>query len=79
MDNFASVCELLDVQPGNFTHFYPDLKVTLVQCLKFINANFEILGVFFVLEFTFLYCLSEAGNCEVAYFSKNSVFGSFES
>ena len=27
MDNFASVCELLKVQPGNFTHFYPDLKV----------------------------------------------------
>ena len=28
MDNFASVCELLGVQPGNFTHFYPDLKVS---------------------------------------------------
>jgi len=32
MDNFASVCELLDVQPGNFTHFYPDLKANLKSC-----------------------------------------------
>merc|ERR1712222_117577 len=32
MDNFASVCELLGVQPGNFTHFYPDLKANLKSC-----------------------------------------------
>ena len=27
LDNFASVCELLKVQPGNFVNFYPELKV----------------------------------------------------
>ena len=29
IDNFASVCELLKVQPGHFVNFYSDLKVRL--------------------------------------------------
>ena len=27
MDNFSSVCELLEIQPGHYTHFYQELKV----------------------------------------------------
>ena len=27
INNFATVCELLEVQPGNFVNFYQDLKV----------------------------------------------------
>ena len=27
INNFATVCELLQVQPGNFGNFYQDLKV----------------------------------------------------
>ena len=43
MDNFASVCELLGVQRGNFTHFYPDLKVSkeckyVVESLRFVQT-----------------------------------------
>ena len=43
MDNFASVCELLGVQRGNFTHFYPDLKVSkeckyVVEGLRFVQT-----------------------------------------
>ena len=30
LDNFASVCELLKVHPGNFVNFYPELKVWLI-------------------------------------------------
>ena len=26
-NNFDSVCELLEIQPGLFIHFYPELKV----------------------------------------------------
>ena len=37
MDNFASVCELLGVQRGNFTHFYPDLKVSK-EC-KYVDES----------------------------------------
>jgi len=32
LDNFASVCELLKVQPGNFVNFYPELKANLKSC-----------------------------------------------
>ena len=44
IDNFTSVCELLELRPGQFTTFYPDLKVpypgdpgqraTVYRCLK---------------------------------------------
>ena len=27
LDNFASICDLLVIQPGNFVNFYPELKV----------------------------------------------------
>ena len=27
VNNFATVCELLEVQPGNFVSFYTELKV----------------------------------------------------
>ena len=78
MDNFASVCELLGVQPGNFTHFYPDLKVSkesqygwkLRRFLRPIQVRKQCPAV---------YILSEARNCEVpsfAYFPRNSVFAS---
>ena len=29
VDNFGSVCELLEIQPGSFSSFYPVLKVGL--------------------------------------------------
>jgi len=32
LDNFASVCELLEVPGGNFANFYPELKVNLKSC-----------------------------------------------
>ena len=37
LDNFASVCELLEVPGGNFANFYPELKVikvSFVTCYK---------------------------------------------
>ena len=44
LDNFASVCELLKVQPGNFVNFYPDLKVRellykLIKLLQCCNLH----------------------------------------
>lgn len=32
INNFATVCELLEVQPGNFVNFYQDLKRNLKSC-----------------------------------------------
>jgi len=32
IDNFASVCELLKVQPGHFVNFYSDLKANVKSC-----------------------------------------------
>ena len=75
MDNFASVCELLKVQPGNFTHFYPDLKVNKESINKDQNEGFcEVRK-----QWPAVYILPEDGNCEVpsfAYFPKNPVFAS---
>lgn len=31
LDNFASICDLLVIQPGNFVNFYPELKVNSVD------------------------------------------------
>ena len=40
VNSFATVCELLEVQPGSFAHFYPELKVlktSLVYLMYYMN------------------------------------------
>ena len=37
LNNFTSICELLEIQPTHFVNFFPDLKVTcsLKQTFEF--------------------------------------------
>ena len=49
LNNFTSLCELLDIHPTHFVNFYPDLKVSVLDFERFsskrnpINLNTEFL------------------------------------
>ena len=36
LNNFTSLCELLEIQPTHFVNFYPDLKVRIIFKRSFV-------------------------------------------
>ena len=51
LNNFTSLCQLLEVQPTHFVNFFPDVKVTsTLKCLGIRRLRFRkltIISVFF--------------------------------
>lgn len=48
LNNFTSLCQLLEVQPTHFVNFFPDIKVTsTLKCLRLRCRKLTIISVFF--------------------------------